>query len=40
VRIHDVLAETSFEAIAAALDAHTEQLAAGDREAGRFLPVP
>lgn len=29
VRIHDVLAETSFETIVAALGAHAEQLAAG-----------
>ena len=29
VRIHDVLAEASFEAIANALGAHAEQLAAG-----------
>lgn len=29
VRIHDVLAKTSFEAIVAALGAHDEQLAAG-----------
>ena len=29
VRIHDVLADTSFEVITAALSAHDEQLAAG-----------
>jgi predicted nuclease of predicted toxin-antitoxin system len=29
LRIHDVLAETSFDAIAAALGAHAEQLAIG-----------